>query len=121
MLDSPECGETACLSDMSPPNNTPTSQLAHPRDVIPCRVNRCPKKGPDRKPTHVKEKTEEESMGISFLHRHEDRTHEECAAVVKPRVKRLEGNKDCDRFVIKHDKSQVEGMMACNNVMNHPH
>ena len=56
-------------------------------------------------------------MGMSFLHRHNNGTHER-ATVIKPRVTRLEGNKDCNCFVIKHNKSQVEGMMACNDIMN---
>ena len=118
MLDSPECGETTHLSDTSPPNDAPpTLQLAHPRDVILCRADGCPKKGPNGRPTHMKGKTEEESMGTSFLHRHNDGTHK-CGTIIKPRVKRLEGNKDCNCFVIKCNKSQVEDAMACNDITN---
>ena len=59
-------------------------------------------------------------MGTSFLRRHDDGM-QECANVIKPRVERLKGDEDYDCFVIKHNKSQVEDVMACNDIMNHPH
>ena len=94
-----------------------TIRTGTPRDAIPCRVDGHPKKGVDGKPIHAKGKTKEESKGISFLHRHNDGTQEH-ATVIEPRSERLKGDKDCDQFVIKHDRSQVKDVMACNDIMN---
>ena len=120
LLNSPEHGETACLCDTPSPDDATTAQSAHPRDVIPYGADGHPKKGPNGKPTHIKGKTQEELMGISFLHRHDDGTQER-ATVIKPRLERLKGNKDYDRFIIKYDKSQVEDAMTHNNIMNYLH
>ena len=120
LLNSPEYGETAYLRNTLSPDDTTTTPPAHPRDVILYGVDGYPKKGPDGKPIYIKGKTQEELLGISFLHRHDDGTQER-ATVIKPRPERLKGNKDYDKFVIKYDKSQVEDVMTYNDIMNYLH
>ena len=117
MLDSTDCGESGHLGDAPSPSNTQPLESGHPRHAILNKVDGCPKKGVDNKPIHMKGKTDKELKGVSFLHGHDDGT-QECATIVEPRPERLKGDKDCDQFVIKHDRSQVEDVMACNDIMN---
>merc|ERR1712197_33868 len=41
--------------------------------------------------------------------------------VIKRRDERLKGKKEYDSFLIRYDKSQVEDVMTCDDVMNHSH
>ena len=59
MLESPEYGEPAYLSNTPLSSDTPLSEPGRPRDVILCGIDGYPKKGVDGKPVYIKGKTQE--------------------------------------------------------------
>ena len=74
----------------------------------------------DGKPVLAKGKTEAKLKGISLPHQHDNGT-QEWVTVIRCREDGLKGQDACDSFLIKHNKSQVEDVMSCNDIMNYLH
>jgi hypothetical protein len=119
--ESPIYGEHEYLSDIPPTDlTTVQTDTKAPIFVVLNDEDGNPKLDPKGNPMIIKGIDHKELQGRTFLRRQDD--GETLRARIVERIKdKRESNKDLSEFKIKYDKSDVEDIIAYNDIMNFIH
>jgi hypothetical protein len=123
-IDSPNYGETAYLSeDCISPHNSNTDVKCNtddPIDVVYLDSDGNPNLNAAGKPIMISGKSYEDLKGMTFMKREEDGTARR-ARVIDTIISEQNSNDELRKFKIKYDSTQVEDIIAYNDIMNFIH
>jgi hypothetical protein len=118
-LITPEYEYTTDDPPISPDTNVSTNQKT-PLFVVLNDADGNPKLDPKGRPILIKGIDHKDLKGMTFLHRQHDGNTMR-ARVIERVNNRREGSKDFSKFKVKYDSSDVEDIIAYNDIMNFIH